>query len=192
MTEQAAPVVRHVVRRWASHLKIGAVVSALYIWAYFVTVYMVQPMQDLMLPSAVMSLLFLPHGVRVLSAWLYGWRSVAYLLPGALLCNLHFAGAHAFDTHILVGSAASLLSAPLALFLFRRFLPGVTLSVGGARLGAILAAGFLASVLNLTALRLSYGLPAQEGVVIFVGDASGLLLALLLVRVVLHLLPARP
>ena len=30
-------------------------------------------------------------GVRVLSAWLYGWKSVAYLLPGAVLCNQHFA-----------------------------------------------------------------------------------------------------
>jgi hypothetical protein len=27
------------------------------------------------------SLLFLPHGVRVIAAWLYGWRSVLYLAP---------------------------------------------------------------------------------------------------------------
>lgn len=27
------------------------------------------------------SLLFLPHGVRVIAAWLYGWRSVFYLAP---------------------------------------------------------------------------------------------------------------
>ena len=27
------------------------------------------------------SLLFLPHGIRVIAAWLYGWRSILYLAP---------------------------------------------------------------------------------------------------------------
>ena len=80
----------------------------------------------MLFPSTIMSSLFLPHGVRVLAAWLYGWRSILFLLPGALLCNLHFAGDRAFDRDILFGTAASLIAAPLAFAIGR--------SLGGAAL----------------------------------------------------------
>lgn len=29
------------------------------------------------------SLLFLPHGIRVIAAWLYGWKSILYLAPAS-------------------------------------------------------------------------------------------------------------
>ena len=164
-----------------------AVISALYVWAYFVTAYLVAPLQSALLPSVVMSLLFLPHGVRVLAAWLYGWRSLAYLLPGAVLCNLHFAGQRAFAPDVLAGTLASLLAAPLAFLLLRAAFPRIALSVGRTRLPAILAVGLLASVLNLTALRAAFGLAPAEGAVILLGDTAGLLLSLAIVRATVHL-----
>lgn len=179
------------VRPWHTHAKITLAVSALYIWSYFLTVNLVQPLQQAVFPSLVMSLLFFPHGLRVMAAWLYGWRSIAYILPGAVLCNLHFAGSRAFDPDILMGTTASLVSSPLAFAIFRRLRHSEPTSIGQTRLSAVVEVGFLASILNLTSLQLAYGLNPREGVVIFIGDTSGLLLSLLIVWAVLRVLPRR-
>lgn len=191
MTETVEPRSIAPALRWQGHLKIAAVVSALYVWAYFLTVTVVAPVQEWLLPASVMSLLFLPHGVRVLAAWIYGWRSVIYLLPGAVLCNLHFAGDRAFAPDILIGTAASLLAAPLAFALVRWALGAAAVAVGRARLQMILAVGFAASIFNLTALKLVFGLQALDGVVIFVGDTSGLIVAMLMVWGTLRLMGKR-
>lgn len=172
-------------------VRVCIVVSCLYVWAYFLTVALVLPVQLSLLPQTVMSLIFFPHGVRVLAAWLYGWRSVLYLLPGAILCNLHFAGGRAFDPDILFGTAASLASAPLAFSIGRRFLNETVIAVGSARLTALIGLGLTASVINLTSLRLAYGLPTTEGSVIFVGDSIGLILSLAILRLALRFLPHR-
>jgi len=174
--------------RWRSHLKVAAVVSALYVWAYFMTVTVVAPVQGFLLPSVVMSLLFLPHGVRVLAAWMYGWRSVVYILPGAVLCNLHFAGEQAFAPDILIGTLASLVAAPLVFTLVRWIFGPALLAVGTARLQTVVLAGFAASILNLMALKLVFGLQALEGAVIFVGDSTGLIVSVLIVWGVLRVL----
>lgn len=166
-------------------------VSAIYIWAYFLMASVVQPLQEALFPATVMSILFLPHGVRVLTAWLYGWRSVLYLLPGALLCNLHFAGERAFDADILFGSAASLVAAPLAFSIGRHLGGTVSLRVGALRVPLLLAVGVVASVFNLLALRLAYGLKASEGVVILFGDTLGLVVALGILWLGLKLLARR-
>lgn len=174
-----------------THLNRLAVLSSLYVWAYFVTAYLVSPLQAALLPSVVMSLLFLPHGLRVLAAWLYGWRSLAYLLPGALLCNLHFAGPRAFDPEIVAGTLASLLAAPLAFLLVRRAFPAASLAPGDTRLHHLVATGILASLLNLSALKLAFGLAAAEGAVILLGDTAGLLLTLALASATLRLMGRR-
>ena len=166
-------------------------VSALYIWAYFVTATLVMPLQQALFPSTIMSFLFLPHGVRVLAAWLYGWRSILFLLPGALLCNLHFAGDRAFDRDILFGTAASLIAAPLAFAIGRSLGGAALLRVGVLRAPTLVALGIAASVFNLLALRLSYGLKPSEGVVILIGDTLGLVTALVIVWLGLKLLARR-
>jgi hypothetical protein len=173
------------------HAQVAGVVSVIYIWSYFMTVNLVAPVQTALLPSVTMSLMFFPHGVRVLSAWIYGWRSFLYLLPGAMICNLHFAGDRALDPVILLGTFGSLIAAPLAFALIRQALPAVPLAVGRARLVAVFGAGFVASVFNLTFLRLAYGLDPLEGVVIFLGDTSGLLASALLLALVLRALSRR-
>lgn len=166
-------------------------ISALYIWAYFLMASVVMPLQQALFPTTVMSILFLPHGVRVLAAWLYGWRSVLYLLPGALLCNLHFAGERAFDADILFGTAASLIAAPLAFAIGRRFGGADALRVGTLRLPLLVAVGIAASVFNLLALRLAYELKATEGMVILIGDTMGLIVALVILWLGLRLLARR-
>jgi len=170
------------------HLRIAAMVSMLYVWTYYAMVYFVAPLQEALLPASVMSLVFLPHGVRVLSAWLYGWRSVAYLLPGAVLCNQHFGGDRAFDAMILAGTAFSLVSAPLAFLLARRVTGHAVAAVGRTGLGAIVVIGGVASILNVAGLWAVYGLSLHDTVITFVGDLCGLLVALMIVWATLRVL----
>lgn len=178
--------------RWLFHARLMAVVSVIYVWSYFLTVSVVAPVQSMVLPATAMSVVFLPHGVRVLAAWMYGWRSVGYLLPGAMLCNLHFAGDRAFDPVILSGTLASLVSAPLAFAAVRRFWGRrggrIATAPGETRLQTVLLVGAAASVLNLTGLQLAYGLAPAEGAVILVGDVTGLALSMLVVWATLRLL----
>ena len=54
-----------------------------------------------------------------------------------------------------------------------------------------MALGIAASVFNLLALRLSYGLKPSEGVVILIGDTLGLVTALVIVWLGLKLLARR-
>ena len=63
------------------------VVSVGYIAAYTVTNGFVLPLQKILLPDVpvIFSLLFLPHGVRVMAIWLLGWRGAVYLLPSGYL-----------------------------------------------------------------------------------------------------------
>ena len=176
--ERSRPVLRHLLR----HLRIAGIVSLLYVWAYFTTMYFVPPAQEMIVSGGLMSLLFLPHGVRVLSAWLHGWRSVAYLLPGALLCNQHFAGERAWDPVIVAGTMISLVSAPLAIGLLRRLVPADALGVGTARVGGVLLVGAVASVLNMSGLWAVYGLAPLDAVITLLGDMAGLFAALLIMR----------
>lgn len=56
-------------------------VTAAYLIASAVVIWVVSPVQRLFLPEVTIfaALIFPPHGVRVLTAWVFGWRSVAYL-----------------------------------------------------------------------------------------------------------------
>ena len=63
------------------------IVSVAYIVAFSLTLGFVFPLQKLLLANIPISIsvLFLPHGVRVLTYYFYGWRGVLYLLPAAYL-----------------------------------------------------------------------------------------------------------
>ena len=53
--------------------------SLAYIFGLLLTTHIVQPVQDWALGVEIFgSLLFFPHAVRVLTAWLYGWKSIFF------------------------------------------------------------------------------------------------------------------
>lgn len=176
---------------WTKWVRPCCVLSVLYVWAYFMSVALVLPLQEMLLPTTAMSILYLPHGVRVLAAWLYGWRSVLFLLPGALLCGLHFAANSAVHADFAIGVIASLLASPLA-FAVARFVFGSEIfKVGVVRVPVLMAVGLLAAVFNLVALRLAYGLHPLDGLVILIGDTGGLIVTLIILWLGLKLLPNR-
>lgn len=62
-------------------------VTIAYILLFLLTFGIFMPYQSLFvtwLPLNI-SLFFLPHGVRILAVYLYGWKSIFYLLPGHLI-----------------------------------------------------------------------------------------------------------
>ena len=66
------------------------IVSVAYIVTFSLTFGFVFPLQQLLLSgiSSQVGLLFLPHGVRVLTLYFYGWRGMFYLLPASYLMIL--------------------------------------------------------------------------------------------------------
>lgn len=83
----------------------SVVLFGLYLAAYAVVWAVVTPIQSWFLPELTpfASLLFLPHGIRVLSASLLGARSVPAIILGELAGNYLFAGVT--DPTLLVMSA---------------------------------------------------------------------------------------
>ena len=58
-------------------------VSVTYACAFSLTLGFITPLQQILLPDVPSSigLLFLPHGVRILAFYYYGWKAIIYLLP---------------------------------------------------------------------------------------------------------------
>ena len=67
-----------------------AVIALAYIVGYLLVDYIVAPIQYLYLSRdfTVGSLLFVPHGIRVLAVWLCGSRAILPLIIAELLCSV--------------------------------------------------------------------------------------------------------
>lgn len=63
------------------------ILSFTYIISYALTSGFVYPLQTTLLPnvSDKTGLLFLPHGIRILSIYFFGWQAILFLLPSSYL-----------------------------------------------------------------------------------------------------------
>ena len=68
------------------------IVVAAYVLCHGITAFVVEPVQELFIPHVTIfaSLIYLPHGVRVLATWMMGWRAIIPLCTGAYLSHLAF------------------------------------------------------------------------------------------------------
>ncbi|MFY0311225.1 hypothetical protein ACFMBG_15145 [Leisingera sp. D0M16] len=131
-----------------------AVIAAVYVICHGLTAWVVTPVQNLFLPDITVfaSLAYLPHGVRVLSAWLFGWKAVLPLAAGALLSEILFTEASVrqlMEPVLLQSIAVGAFSAFAAFEIAWLF--GWNLYAGQSRRIAwtgLLAIGALASVIN--------------------------------------------
>ena len=66
-----------------------AVHSSAVVLAYAITWTAIMPAQTLMMPMlpTLATLFFLPFGIKVISAFFEGWRSILYLFPGVIIGN---------------------------------------------------------------------------------------------------------
>ena len=93
-----------------------SIVSAAYLVAYVLSIYALLPLQSAYTPqlTSYASLLFLPHGIRVLTAWLYGWKAIPLLAPAALLTHWMNLGADGFTLVGIVGVFSGIVCSALA------------------------------------------------------------------------------
>lgn len=130
------------------------VILAAYVLAHGITAFVITPIQAIALEDITVfaSLVYLPHGVRVLATWMLGWKAVPVLVAGALTSEYLFTPASVqqmLEYAVLESIAVGALSAFVAFEIFRRF--GTDLYAGGRRTlnwKWLIAVGALASLLN--------------------------------------------
>ncbi|NVK15869.1 MAG: hypothetical protein HWE35_16980 [Rhodobacteraceae bacterium] len=131
-----------------------AVITAAYIICHGLTAWVVTPVQGIFLPEITVfaSLVYLPHGVRILAVWLLGWRAVLPLVAGAFLSELIFTEAgvrQVMEPVLLQSIAVGAVSAYAAFEIAGLF--GRNLYAGQSRRiswNSLLAVGALASLVN--------------------------------------------
>ena len=76
----------------SGHLMGFIIVSAAYVLCLGLTVFFVTPAQRQVLPEITVfaSLIYLPHGVRVLATWAYGWKAIPALIAGSVIAAFVF------------------------------------------------------------------------------------------------------
>jgi hypothetical protein len=133
-----------------------------YVLCHGLTAQVVTPIQSLFLPEVTVfaSLVYLPHGVRVLATWAYGWKAVPALVVGVAISAWLFSPPEdlnflepALIEGILVGSASAFVA-----FEITR-LAGFNFYFGGSRKlhwKGLLAVGALSSVINSFGQTLVY------------------------------------
>jgi len=171
-------------------------VTATYIVLFTFTFSVIMPAQSVLftfLPMNI-SLLFLPHGVRILAIYLYGWRAALYLLPAHLAtwAYLYFyLGSEQSISSAVVSIAASLLA---MLIVFQK-VEGVNSVTKKDDWKRILLAGAIASLLNGLGHATLYGMAGglnMEWIMItlgfMIGDVSGLFFLMVIMIYVFRLI----
>ncbi|GAA6194264.1 hypothetical protein NBRC116597_41850 [Phaeobacter sp. NW0010-22] len=145
------------------------------------------PLQNAFFPEypSHASLLFLPHGIRVLTAWLLGWRAIYALLPAVLLVFVYLGGMDAFLPSRLAAIGIAVITVPLTFY---------TLKVLGWDLfpkpdaapcwPCVMGVGIVTSLLISGLTNLAFGSATVEFFAYLIGDVAGLfflMLGLLLV-----------
>ena len=159
--------------------------------------YLVYPLQVGLLPqtAAFASLLFLPHGVRVVSVWLLRGRALAPLFASHLCIYSMFYYNAGIDLKLVGLVFVGTFCAYLAFWLFS--ISGIDLTIKNLDIihwRAILLMGFLASVFNavgnslLMMHSIDETLHIQTIVFYLVGDTLGVLTLLVMLGLFLRIL----
>ncbi len=129
-------------------------VVAVYVLCHGLTALLVTPVQNFFAPDVTVfaSLIYLPHGVRVLATWLLGWKTFFPLFAGGYLAELLFTPAEilTFTEPMLFWSVAVSAVAAYAGFVIMKFL-GRNLYADRNRIMNwkwLIVVGTIASVLN--------------------------------------------
>jgi len=170
------------------------IASLAYLAAFIVTFEAIMPVQNLFFPDfkSRASLLFLPHGVRVLSAWLLGWRSVPALLPGVLAVFAIVAGPDIFLPSRLAAIAVAVLVAP-SVFQILAW-AGLDLSPRSGRAPCwpcVMGAGVVISALNAVLTNLALDTTPVDFFAYLIGDVFGLFFLMMILMYLFRAMRAR-
>ena len=160
-------------------------ISGAYLLGFAVTFALVMPIQDALTPGFgnYASLVFLPHGVRVVAAWLYGWRSLLFLAPGAILTHSYLYGTAGFSVDYMMAVFFGVFCAALSFWFFA--LLGMDFRLHkSSRVNwrDIMLAGGAASVLNSVGTKLFFNNDMATASARFLGDVTGMIVAMFSLR----------
>ncbi|WP_299083477.1 hypothetical protein [uncultured Ruegeria sp.] len=166
-------------RKWASETFFA---SLAYVVVSILTFEVLMPLQNVFFPEypSRASLLFLPHGVRVLTAWLLGWRAIFALLPGVFLVFAYLGGSDVFLPSRLMAIAIAVTTAPTIFYLLKWI--GWDLFPRSDRQpcwSCIMGVGVITSILMSGLTNLAFGSATAEYVAFLIGDISGLFFLML-------------
>ena len=149
------------------------------------------PLQVHYLPAiaAYAMLLFLPHGVRVLTAWLYGWCAVFLLAPAAILTQLWLFGWDSMTLDKALGNAVGICSASIAFALLRfSGRRSEDYTPKGLDWLLVLTASVIASLINSVGTNFFFGGTQASAVSYLIGDVSGTIILMILLAAVFRTL----
>lgn len=156
--------------------------SVVYIIAFSLTLGFVFPLQSMLLSNAQLEigLLFLPHGVRVLAFYFFGWRAILYIMPASYLFLLlsNQAGSQLDIMSPVVSMVACYLGYKAATFLPISMSPELTPSLWKF----LVFAGATSSFANGIALSMlqHQGTELTSLLGYLIGDISGLVVCFLM------------
>lgn len=168
--------------------KATALVTLAYAAAMIITFHVLMPIQLAVFPAyeSFASLFYLPHTVRVLTAWWFGWLSVPLLLPGVMIevFHLYGAGAGAIDYFValftVIGPALSFWALAKLGFDVRARRKRQT------RWPDLVAVGAFSSLVGIIGPGLIYQNSLSSLAAWFLGDITGLLLVFLPLQALLR------
>ena len=166
-------------------------ISSSYVLAFATTFAVVMPVQDAVLPAFgnYASLLFLPHGVRVIGAWMYGWRSLLFLAPGAVLTHSYLYGSVGFSVDYMVAVFSGVVCAAFGFWFFA--LLGMDFRLDKAdrvNWRDIMLAGGAASILNSLGTKIFFDNDITTASARFVGDVTGMIVSIFLLMLIFRVL----
>ncbi len=166
-------------RAWAIETILA---SLAYVLASILTFAVLMPLQNVFFPEypSRASLLFLPHGVRVLSAWLLGWRAIFALLPGVFIVFAYLGGTDVFMPSRLMAIAIAVLTVPAVFYLLKAI--GWDLFPRSDRKPCwicVMGVGIITSFLVSGLTNLAFGSATVEYIAFLIGDISGLFFLML-------------
>jgi hypothetical protein len=179
---------------WRMWLLPFIVISTLYILTFVFAVFWFFPAQSTYIPqiSKYTSLLFLPHGVRILSAWLLGWRSIILIAPSALYTHWLILGWAGFSPLGIMGAMCGVVCAALTFgFLAKVGMDFHLKPDANVHWTDVMLVGVIASIVNNVGLGLAFGHNAATMSGFFIGDITGLFACLLILMLAFRLLRSR-
>jgi hypothetical protein len=166
------------------------VVSVGYVFAFAVTELTITPLQAQFLPEVTRtaSLVFLPHGVRVLTAWLYGWRSIPLLAPSSFATGIYYFGIQRFTVDVVLATFTGIIAAALAFSLFARLGYDHRFNAEEkTNWRDVLLVGAVASIVNSIGTSFLFGSDLHTTSVRLLGDFIGLVACMLLLMYVFRM-----
>jgi len=171
-----------------------ALVSLAYVVAFLLTYDLLTPLQDIFFPDfpSHASLLFLPHGIRVLSAWLLGWRSAITLTPGVFLVFFNVAGVGVFAPSRIIAILVA-VTVPAATFEIFRLIKWDLSPQPGKNpcWPCIMTAGFVISVITSLLTNYAFGSASEDYIAYLIGDVFGLFFLMLMLMFVFRFFRSR-